>query len=82
MLDHLDIANFCQQDHSSRYRPVLGGCLSYDGPLSTFPLRTKGPEDVQADQTRPNLLRLSLSYLRVQDISDSEISNDLVTQVS
>ena len=61
MLGHLNIPNFCQQGRSSRDRPVLGICLSYDEPISTCPLLTKGPEDVQADQARPDLLRLSLS---------------------
>ena len=61
MLGHLDIPNFCRQGRSSRDRPVLGGRLSCDEPISAHPLLTKGPEDVQADQARPNLLRLSLS---------------------
>ena len=61
-------------------KPVSPGTLpssiSYDEPISTFPIHTKeGREDIQEDQARPNLLRLVLSKLRAQNIGNLVFHN-------
>ena len=48
--------------------------------MSPFQLRTKGPKDVQADQACPNLLRLVVSQLCVQNPGDV-VFLDLPSQV-